>query len=86
MKRNMTCRGFEIQRIESLPSSASCSSLAEEEVLCLRAALPVVLVVRVEVEAVVDVDLLAAGHRPHHPDHLVVLQSANRLASLHGPC
>ena len=60
-------------------------SLAEEEVLLLCAALPVVLVVRVEVEAVVDVDLLAAGHRPHYADHLVVLQSENRLANLHGP-
>ena len=38
--------------------------------------------VRVEVKAVVDVDLLAAGHRPHHADHLVVLKSENKLGNL----
>ena len=53
-------------------------SLTGEEVLGLRAALPLVLVRRVEVEAVVDVDLLAAADGTHHPDHLVVLQHLRR--------
>ena len=61
--------------VSFIPSSSAfhSSSLAGEEVLRLCAALPLVAVVRVEVEAVVDVDLLPAAHRTHHTDHLVVL-------------
>ena len=73
----MKCK-FVVPFIPSSILLCQLSSLAGEEVLRLRAALPLVAVVRVEVEAVVDVDLLPAAHRTNHPDHLVVLKWTSR--------